>query len=106
MRSYGRLAAQRHQLDREIARLEEEKNRAEYQARVVELAISLRERWQRRTEMDHELAALGPQTPMPEDAVPRLDALNARIEKQGRRIERLQRQRAGAAQRGLGPGNQ
>ena len=83
MRSYGRLAAQRHQLDRELARLEEEKNRAEYQARVVDLAISLRERWQRRTEMDHELAALGPQTPMPEDAVPRLDALSARSRSTG-----------------------
>ena len=31
---------------------------------------------------------------MPEDAVPRLDALTARIEKHGRRLERLQRQRA------------
>ncbi len=93
MHRYGHLAGQRLQLDRDIARREEEKNHADHEARVVELAIALGERWRRRAAMDDELAALGPQSPMPEDAIRRLDALNGRIRKRRRQLDQLRRQR-------------
>ena len=93
MHRYGQIAAGRLQLDREVARLEEEKNTAEYESRVIELAIGLRDRWRRRDAMDDELAALGPQAPLPPEAIRRLDALNARIRKHQQQRDGLRRQR-------------
>lgn len=88
-RRYGRLAAQRNQLDREVVRLEEENNGLEHQARVAELAITLSDRWARRAALDDQLAALGPATTIPEGVVDRLDALGARLQKHQRRLEQL-----------------
>ena len=51
-RRYGRLAESRNQLQRELTRLEEANNRTEHQARVVELAITLRDRWSRRAALE------------------------------------------------------
>jgi uncharacterized protein YhaN len=78
---YQRLAAEQNQLQREAARLEEESHQTDHQARVVELAITLRDRWMRRAALDGELAALGPSATMPPGAVDRLDALNARLQR-------------------------
>ena len=47
-RRYGHLAAECDQLRQEITRLEEETNRTEQLSRVMELAVSLRERWMHR----------------------------------------------------------
>ena len=99
---YGRLAAERQQLDRELARLEEERNAVEHQSRVVELAITLRERWGRRKELENELATLSGQTPMPAGAVERLDALNSRLQSHQQRLERLQSERAALRAEGAG----
>ena len=106
MHRYGQLAAGRLQLDREVARLEEEKNTAEYESRVIELAIGLRDRWRRRDAMDDELAALGPQAPLPPDAIRRLDALNARIRKHQQQREELRRQRQELRSEAAGAGGQ
>jgi len=93
-RRYGRLAAEREQLQQEIARLEEENHRAERQARTVETAIAVRQRWMQRAALDDQLAALGPTADVPEDAVHRLDAINARLQKHAERSRQLQRRRA------------
>ncbi len=93
MRRYGQLAGEQLLLDREIARLEEEKTRTDYELRVVELAIGLGDSWRRRAAMDDELAALGPQSPMPEDAVGRLDALNGHMRKCQQQVDELRHQR-------------
>ena len=103
MRRYGHLAGERLQLDREIARLEEEKN--PHRLRVAGGRAGHRParsaggggrpwttNWPR----------LGPQSPMPEDAVRRLDALNGRMRKRQRATGRTPPPAAGAAQRGLG----
>ena len=92
-RRYGRLAAAREELERELARLEEENNGTEHQARVVELAITLRARWSQRAELLDQLSALGPAGAMPDGAVGRLDAVNARLQKHQQRVEQLQRRR-------------
>ncbi len=95
-RRYGHLAAERDQLHQEIARLEEDTNGAERLARVMDLAISLRDRWAQRTALDDQLSALGPLKVMPEGALERLDALNARIQGHQERLDHLARLREAA----------
>ena len=90
---YGRLAAERNQLQREVTRLEEEKGQVDHQTRVVELAITLRDRWARRAALDDELAALGPSATIPPGAVDRLDALNSRLQKHRQLADHAERQR-------------
>ncbi len=92
-RRYGRLAAERNQLQREVTRLEEQHNQAQRQARVIELAVAVRDRWNRRTALDDELATLGPAATVPEGAVDRLDALNARLRRHQELAERVRQQR-------------
>jgi uncharacterized protein YhaN len=88
-RRFGCLAGERAQLDRELSQFEEERTQVERQARTVELALSLFDRFTRRAEIDAELAALGPASPLPERMLARLDALNARLEKHRRRMAEL-----------------
>ena len=76
---YGHLAAEREQLHAEITQLEEEANRVERLARVADLALAVRDRWTQRAALDEQLSAIGPLKVMPEGAVERLDAVNARI---------------------------
>jgi len=90
---YGRLAAQRNRLDRETGRFEAENERLGQQARLVEMAITLRERWARRADLDAQLAALGPAAELPDGALERLDALSARIKRHRERGLALKRER-------------
>ena len=89
-RRFGQLIAERSQIDGDLTRLEEEKNQAQLQLRVAELALVLRDRWLRRKAIQEQLAALGPLPPVPEGEIERLDALNARLKKHQRRIDNLQ----------------
>lgn len=86
---FAHLAAERDQLHGEVTHLEEESNRVERLARVADLALAVRDRWNRRAALDEQLAALGPAKIMPEGAVEKLDALNARIEGHERQVESL-----------------
>ncbi|MGD0896494.1 MAG: AAA family ATPase [Thermoguttaceae bacterium] len=99
---YGRLAAQRSNLDRDVMRLEEERNAAQQQLHVIELAIGLRDRWIRRAALDGELSAMGPQPPMPPDGVRRLDVLAARFDRRREALERLDGQRKGLRREAAG----
>ena len=90
---YTRLAAELGGINAEITRLEEEANRAERLAEVMDLAAAVRDRWQRRAELDEQLAALGPPRDMPPRAIERLDSLNSRIDERRQRIDHIARQR-------------
>ena len=87
-RHYVRLAAQRDQLDHEVRSLEEEQLAVEQQARVVELATTLRDRWRHRGELDEQLSMLAPAA-IPEGAVERLDAIVSRLVKHEQRVAEL-----------------
>ena len=89
---YGHVAAEREQLHAEITQLEEEANRVERLARVTDLALAVRDRWTQRAALDEQLSAIGPLKIMPEAAVERLDALNARIQKHQEHLDRLAQQ--------------
>ena len=88
-RRYGHLVAERTQLHAEITRLEEEANRMERLARVMDLTVALRERWSQRVALDDQLSALGPLKTVPEGAIGRLDAVNARLQKHQQRLDQL-----------------
>jgi uncharacterized protein YhaN len=92
-RRFGLLVGERSQLERDIARLEEERNQLERQTRILDLAVSLSDRWSARLLIDAELAAIGPIAPLPDKMIERLDALNAKLERHRRRIAELRHQR-------------
>lgn len=91
-RRYVRLIAERDQLDRETVRLEEESNQIHSQARVIELAVALEDRWLRRKELGEQLHALGPIEAMPEGAPEQLEAVTAKLEKGADGMNRLRDQ--------------
>ena len=92
-RRFAHLAAERNELDAEVARCQEDVNRAERQLAMLELAAALRERWTQRASLDEQLASLGAAKPMPERAVARLDAIHAKLQKRQRGIEHAKAQR-------------
>jgi len=96
-RRWSHVAGQRNQIDRDLTQLEEDKNQTQRQLRVVELAIALRDRWSQRKAIEDQLAAIGPLPPMPEGAIERLDALNARFKKHQERIDQMQTRQEGLA---------
>lgn len=89
---YGRLLAHRNQLEVQVTELEEERNRVQQEARVIEIAVGLAERWKQRDELDQQIAALGTLPAMPEGAIQRLDEVNRRITEEKSQIERLREQ--------------
>ncbi|MDZ7617814.1 MAG: AAA family ATPase, partial [Patescibacteria group bacterium] len=87
-RHYVRLATQRDQLDQEVGTLEDEQRSVEQQARVVELAATLQDRWLQRKEYDEQLALLTPAA-LPEGAVDRLNAILSGLAKHEQRVSEL-----------------
>jgi uncharacterized protein YhaN len=90
-RRYGRLAADQDQLAQKAARLEEEVDGLRHEATVARVAIELRDRWQKRAELDQRLAALGPADAGLEEALERLEATNGRLEKHLSFVDDLRR---------------
>ena len=88
-RRWGHLLGERDQLQQEVARLEEDVNRAEHLTRVMDLAIALGDRWAQRASLDDQLSALGPPKVMPEGAIERLDDINARIQRHQQHLDHL-----------------
>ena len=91
---YGRLAGQQQALQQEIVRLEEECTQVKHEARTVDLALALRERWQQRAELDGQLAALGTPRPVPEAATARLGSLETAIARHRERLAVRKRREA------------
>ena len=90
---YTRLASQRDLLDREVARLEDDKNQFAHDARVLEIAVTVRDRWLRRAELDEQLAAMRSCGNMPDGAIEQLDRIRARLDKHQERITQIGRRR-------------
>ena len=86
---YGRLATQRNHLDRDLGRLEEEQTRLRHDTRSVEIAVTIRQRWDARTEAESRLAGLRQYGTIPDGAVARLDRIDAAAAKHREKIVRL-----------------
>ncbi len=79
--AYARLAGDRGVLERELSRLEEEKEELRQQLDLRDLAAAVRDRWHRHRALGEELSSLGPQITVPADAVERLEAIKQRASK-------------------------
>lgn len=92
IRRYERLADERDMLQREAQSLEATNHQLQHEVRIAEIALTVRDRWQRRAELDEQLAAFGPSGGMPEGALERLDTLKSRLQRRQERIEHLKDQ--------------
>jgi len=91
-RRYARLAAERDQINREAARLEEDARQLRQQTRVVEIALAQFDRWHRRTVLDAQLAALGPVETVPDRILERLGEVGDRLKRHQDSVAELKRQ--------------
>lgn len=87
------LAAQRALLQEEAARLDENIDRMEREARAVEVAIQVRDDWKQRAEVAQKLQKLGRPVSLPDRAVQRIDAIQAEIAQHREAVEQIRRRR-------------
>jgi len=90
-RRYGRLAGEHNQLQREVLRLQEEQQQAENGLRLAELALQVRPRWERRAELDRQLATLNLPPLDPSVSLERLELVAKRLKQSRRGAEELKR---------------
>lgn len=90
---YGQLTSQRAALDRDAERLDGDRAQLEHQARVLETAVSLRDRWNRRGQIDAQLAALDLATTGLQDSLDRFVHWNRRLSRLRKRIGRVEARR-------------
>lgn len=90
---WSKIAAQAKEAAVQIADLQAELKRTEREARLVEVAMQVSERWQNRRGLSQQIDAIG-KLPDPRDvSVARLDEINQRLAQQQERIEQLTQQR-------------
>ncbi len=92
-RLWSQLAVRIKELDDQIAAVEAEVRKAEHYARTIEIAVQLKPNWRKREKIDEQLGHLSGRVKLPADAVERLNAINADIEKHQRQSDVLQGQR-------------
>lgn len=76
---WSQLVMHRTALFEDIADQERSLARIERQSRLIEVAMQVRDRWLTRQRLSEQLAEIGPLTPLPENAIDRLDRFNARL---------------------------
>lgn len=86
VRDYYRWNREREQLDQEIRQSEEERAKLDKTIRALEAVAGLRGRWQERTALDEQLAALAALPRLPENAVDRYETLGRRISQRRQRM--------------------
>ncbi len=92
-RVWSQLAVRIKELDEQIAAVEAEVRLAEHRARTVEIAVGLKPNWLKREKLTEQLGYLTGRVRLPDDAVERLNALNADVEKHQRQADVLSGQR-------------
>jgi uncharacterized protein YhaN len=91
-RRYARLAAERDQVNREAARLEEDVRQLQQQTRITQIALVQFDRWHQRAALDEQLAAMGPVEMIPDGTLERLGEVGGRLKKHQDAIVELKRQ--------------
>lgn len=91
-RRYARLAAERDQVNREAARLEQDVRQLQQQTRITQIALAQFDRWHQRVAFDEQLAALGPVEMIPDGTLERLGEVGGRLKKHQDAIAELKRQ--------------
>ncbi|HYO23529.1 MAG TPA: hypothetical protein VEQ85_01115, partial [Lacipirellulaceae bacterium] len=92
-RQWSQLAVKLRELDEQIAAADADVRRAEHSARTYEIAVNLKPNWRKREKLNEQLGVLSGRVKLPDDAVERLNGLNADIEKHQRQADVLAGQR-------------
>ncbi|MBL9164581.1 MAG: AAA family ATPase [Planctomycetaceae bacterium] len=92
-RLWSQLAVKIKELDDQIVAVESQVRKAEHHARTIEIAVGLKPNWRKREKLDEQLMHLSGRVTLPADAIERLNAINADIEKHQRQSDVLQGQR-------------
>jgi uncharacterized protein YhaN len=92
-RHWSQLAVRIRELDDQIVAVEADVRKAEHFARTIEIAVGLKPNWRKREKIDEQLGHLSGRVKLPADAIDRLNAINADIEKHQRQADVLQGQR-------------
>jgi uncharacterized protein YhaN len=92
-RIWSQLAVRIKELDEQIATAEADVRKAEHTARTFEIAVGLKPNWRKREKLNEQLAHLSGRVKLPDDAVERLNAINADVEKHQRQADTLAGQR-------------
>lgn len=87
------LAHQQRSLVGEIDELEKKITAYEFNARTVEIAIQIRDKWNKRSDLRRQLNRIGHVEPLPEGCVGRLDELNLAIAEQREGLKPLKARR-------------
>lgn len=90
---HWQLAADREHLAGEIARADTELAEIERHSRLVELAASLEPKWHARSALDEQLAALGPPSHLPANAMLRMARLRTHIRRSRKRLKLIAERR-------------
>ncbi|MEQ8787198.1 MAG: AAA family ATPase [Pirellulaceae bacterium] len=92
-RRWPALYGQQRAVDAEVRELQQAMSRLEQQARVVEVAVQLRERWEQRAELRSSLDQLRGLPQLPDRALARLDRVNAKAAVRRQRLEEIKQER-------------
>ncbi len=92
-RQWSQLAVKIKELDDQIAAAQGAVRTAEHSARTFEIAVGLKPNWRKREKLVEQLGHLSGRVKLPDDAVERLNAVNADIEKHQRQADVLSGQR-------------
>jgi len=92
-RKWSQLAVRIGELDEEIVAAEAQLQRQEQHARIVEIAVELQPKWEKRARLARQLERQTGQIELPSDAVEQLDDLESKIENHRRQAAKLQGQR-------------
>lgn len=92
-RRWSDLASERQALVTEVGQLEQRISQLEHDARAVEIAIKVRDRWLARRDVQQQLERCGELVPLPEGCLDRLDQLNLQVLDQTEHLKPLTQRR-------------
>ncbi|MGD9126316.1 MAG: AAA family ATPase [Planctomycetia bacterium] len=90
---YGRLAGLRNGLNHEVTELQRRTDRLQQESRTLEIAVNLREKWQRRNELGERLARFQSPVTIPTKTPARLKELTAKRRRYRQKIDEIKQLR-------------
>ncbi|HMO12669.1 MAG TPA: AAA family ATPase [Pirellulaceae bacterium] len=92
-RRWSKIAVQTSEINQQIEEIDEQVSTLEHEAKVLEVAIQIGDRWHSRSLLDDQIATFGTLPKLNEISVEELDRLNARLVKHRERISLIKKQR-------------
>ena len=90
---WSRMAGETTDINNQLADIKKELNRNEQEARLLEIAMQISDRWQSRSSIIQQLKSMGSLPDSRDVSIKKLDDLNIRISQARERIEQVKSQR-------------